>query len=101
MPWATIILKEGGSLDVGGRTWESGKPLRTGKQSLIDWAKANSRFRVTEETEVEKTPKKPGPKPKAAVESKPKADAESKPKVKAKAKPKPKAKAKVKKKIPG
>lgn len=92
MPWAVISLKEGASCDAGGMLWESGKPLRTSKQSLINWAKANGRLRVVEETEPEKAPKKPGPKPKVKAKA-----AESKPKVKAK----PKAKAKVKKKATG
>ena len=97
--WAIIVLKEGGSLDVGGRLWESGKPLRTKKQSLINWAKSNGRFRVIEESEPEKVPKKPepkkrGPKPKvAAVSEVSKVESKAKPKAVGRPKAKPKAKA--------
>ena len=98
--WAIIVLKEGGSLDVGGRLWESGKPLRTKKQSLINWAKSNGRFRVIEESEPEKVPKKPGPKPKVAVVSEVSevvvsevVESKAKPKAVGRPKAKPKAKA--------
>lgn len=70
--WATITLKEGGSYDAQGKSFQKGKPFRTNQQSLINWAKKNSRLRVVEESEPVKIPKKPKPTAKAVKEEQPK-----------------------------